>query len=295
MHSGYNCEGYFDQYNLSGDQLATLKDDVVKKRERMSTLSGTKRRYEFAITPNFGFLASPEPLLKNCELKLSFDRSNWKTAITEYETVTNACTKIEIDDCHAVTEYVSSPSMREYFSYIENDPIVYNYEECDIIIKSIPQNTAEIRFDNLKGGNIPKYLFIGVCPTSYLNGNKDISSTLFTHNGVEEVDITLNGNSVNGYPIQIKSNNPVYPMQKFLDVTGRLYDNTVGNTIDIHAFTFNWIWSHKSEAENTSHGWTGISLKLGSAYTSDMSLVAWFIKDTALSIDKYHQIEMLNL
>ena len=50
---------------------------------KFSTRSGTKRRYEFAFIPNNGFLTSPELLMKDCELKLSFDRANPKIALTK--------------------------------------------------------------------------------------------------------------------------------------------------------------------------------------------------------------------
>ena len=293
LQTAYNCEGYFDQLNLNKTELASVADTVVLKRKAgCSTKSGVDR-YEFVITPNFGFLASPEPLLKDAELKISFDRASWKNALVEYATVTTPCTKLEIKDCHAVTEYVSSPMYRAHFDRISSAPILYNYEECNVYIKSIPLNDTEIRFDNLKGGNVPSYMFAGVIPQADMNGTSTTSCTDFGHSNVKAVNITLNGNSVHGYPMQIKSGAPIFPMHKFLDVTNSIYNINRGSAMEIIHFKYNWLWAHKFDADETSQGWVGISMKLTEAFTAPNNLVVWFITETALSIDKYHQVEKI--
>ena len=298
LHSGYNCEGYYDGYNLDQNELKQYKSEVVDPRKEGQLTSNNKTRYEFVLTPNFGFLASPEPLLKDTELKLSFDRAKWSNAITKVEDPTTPLTGesgLTILDCYAQVEYVSSPAYRAYFDKINTSPIIYEYEECDVIIKSIPQNVTELRFDNLRGGNVPSYIFAGIIPQANLNGSDFVSCTRFEANAVREIDITLNGSSVNGYPIQINNNCPVYPLHQFLDVTGRLYDNTCGSAINLQTFKYNWIWAYKSEAEKTSRGWTGISFTLAQEYSTPMCLVVWIINDAALSIDKFHMIEKINL
>ena len=293
MESAYNCEGYFDHYHLTGTELASLSD-IVKKRKSGSTTSSGMDRYEFVLTPNFGFLASPEPLLKDCELKLSFDRSSWQTVLTEYASVTTACTKLEIKDCYAITEYVSSPLYRDYFSTIESAPMIYNYDECDVLIKSIPLNETEVRFDNIRGGNTPAYIFAGIISQGNLNGNKDSSSTRFTCNHVEEFNILLNGNSVSGFPISVNNSCPVFPMYKFLEVTDRIHNVNCGRTLNMNEFNNNWIWAYKSEAEASIQGWTSISFKLKQAFTEPTNLVVWIINDVTLTIDKFHAVEKIS-
>ena len=60
-------------------------------------------------------------------------------------------------------------------------------------------------------------------------------------------------------------------------------------------FKANWLFSHKFECENASQGWLGIQLKLKESFTEPMSLVIWLVNPTALTIDKFHQIEKINL
>ena len=81
-----------------------------------------------------------------------------------------------------------------------------------------------------------------------------------------------------------------------MDTTSRLYDVFVGKSPCYTSFKdFMWIWSHKFEAEMTSQGWIGINLKLSEEFSEQMSIVIWIVSPNALSVDKYHQIEKINL
>ena len=185
ISSVFRPEGYFDIYNSDKTELSGQGGaNTIGKRKFEVHESGTTRRYEFVISPNVGFLASPDLLMKDCELKLSFDRANVANCLVEYSTVTNVCTEIEIKDCYAVTEYVSSPSLRDYFAKIDTTPLVYEYDDCEVILKSIPLNDTDIRFDTIRGGNIPDYVFAAVVPQDSLNGDFETSSTYFKRHKV---------------------------------------------------------------------------------------------------------------
>ena len=95
--------------------------------------------------------------------------------------------------------------------------------------------------------------------------------------------------------MSIKNGSAVYPLQKFMDVTGKYLNNGCGSSLTVSEFAYNFIWSHKFEAEVTSQGWIGISLKVSKGYTNNMALVVWIISPSALSIDKFHQVERVNL
>ena len=296
LHTCFNTEGYYDHFNSDSTEFATAGGTKVKHhRQYAGTKIGDKIRYEFTLCPNLGFLASPDLLMKDCELKLTFDRADVQNALIQCGAVTNECTELEIQDCVAVTEYVSSPGLRQYFERIDTTPIVYEYDDCDVILKSIPNNVTTVRFDNLRGGNVPDYMFAAVIPQSCLNGDFSKSSTYFHRHGVSEVNFTLNGNSVNGYPLSINNGSPIYPMQKFFDATNRFYNVNCGQSFDTAGFKYNFIWSHKFEGEITGQGWLGCDLKLDAAYEEAMTLVVWIINSTAITIDKFHQIERLHL
>ena len=84
-------------------------------------------------------------------------------------------------------------------------------------------------------------------------------------------------------------------MQKFFDVTNRLYNVQCGDSFDSIGFKYNFLWSHKFEGEITGQGWIGMDLKLDTAFTESMTLVVWIITSTAITLDKFHQLERMQL
>ena len=267
----------------------------INRRRNGAIEDGDNIRYEFILSPCNGFLQNLEPLIKDCELKLRFERTSWNVAVQAVKDSPAELNSIDLKDIYAVTEYISSPHWRQYFDKINGAPIMYEYQESEAIIKTLPQNETEIRLDGLKGGNLPSYLFAGIIPQSSLNGDIEHSSTSFKSHGVKEINITLNGNSVNGYPMTITKECPILPLHKFYDTTNRLQNIYTGENMTLADFNSNWIWSHKFECENSSQGWLGLTLKLETAFTEPMSLVIWLISPTALSIDKFYQLERINL
>ena len=296
VKTSYTMEGYFDNLNMSSK---TIEGNASYKSTRNETCyhntTAKTRSWEFIICPNFGFLGSPEPLMKDCELKLSFDRSNAYTSLLGGTAAKAMTAPIKIHDAVAITEYISSPSLRTFFDHIEYEPIMYEYDACDVLIKTIPTGETDIRFDNIRGGNVPIAMFAGIIPQTCLQGDKDLSSTYFRNNNVKEMTFTLNGAPVNGYPLTLRHENPIPAMQKFLDSTGRYYNVTAGETLTALEFKYNFLWSHQFEAENSSQGWLGVDFKLTKAFTTNMCLVVWIITPTATSLDKFHKIERINL
>ena len=292
LESGFITEGYFDHYNADDTELLEASQ-VIERRNYLFHEEGTKRRYEFAYTPSMGFLGSPEPLLNNTELKISFDRCKPETALITTAAITNDCDYIEIKDCYALTEYVSAPDLREYFDSIDVSPIVYEYDSVEVLIKNIPKDETDIRLDNIKGGKIPSFLFIGLLPQSSLNGDFAKSSTSFRNHNLTDVNITLNGNSLNSFPINMKHNSLIYPLYKFLESTDQLYNNGCGSTLTINDFESNYLIAHKFECEVSNTGWIGINLKLSETPKEALALVAWFINENKISIDKFHSVEKM--
>ena len=117
IKSAYNIEGYFDNYNLDKVSLKSSTNILtMRKKGGYHDTVNKKRVYEFVIIPSCGFLNSPEPLMKDCELKLSFDRASPYTSMIDIGTTTPSVSDpIKIKDVVAITEYVSSPNLRSYF------------------------------------------------------------------------------------------------------------------------------------------------------------------------------------
>ena len=300
-------ELWFDYYNLNVDDI---KKDIVRnavaqmfRKDVFPTIeidSKKYRRLDFSLIPDFGFLGSDEPLAKNVELKLSFDRELAIMSVLDYKSQANDDHKFlekpfVIKDCYSVAEYVSSPDLRTHYDTIQHSPLIYNYDESEVIIRTLAQNETTLRLDGIHGGPLPSHLFAAVISSEALHGHKDMTSTCFTQNNVEEVNIKVNGHSVNGYPVKCPEGTGTYPLIKWLESTNRLHNNLSGKTFTLETFKDNFIWSHYFESEESANGWISIDLKLSEAYDTNMCLVIWLITPYSLSLDKYNQIEKMKV
>ena len=66
---------------------------------------------------------------------------------------------LQIYNCFAVTDYISSPDICDYFSVIDSQPFLYQYDDVDVMIKNISLGETDVRFDTLKGVFIYVYRF----------------------------------------------------------------------------------------------------------------------------------------
>ena len=300
------AEGYYDSYNIGSDVLKDASAAKVKNGRRSGIVSTTESVtvdqatvektyywYEFSFIPNIGFLADPDPLIPDCEVELNFTRAKPQASVIQVD-VADDLDSIELLHVHAITEYVSSPAMRAHFQSIDTNPIIYKYDNVEVLTKQIPQNDTVVRFDNMRGGSIPSYIFCGIIPSAALLGDYEKSSTCFMWNNIEELTITLNGSNVNGFPIDIRREGTVVPLQQFHDVTGRLLNTEAGAGMTLNKYETNFIWAHRFEAEKTANGWIGIHFKLKAVLSEICSLVVWIVSPHAVSIDKYHRIERVS-
>ena len=296
LDSTYNLEGYYDLYNNSGETLRQ-QSKLLSSRQAFGTLKDGKRTYTFVFIPNNGFLNSTLPLLNDCELKISFDRSKMSTSFLQIAEpmIDHNESVIEIKNTFAVAEYISSEKMRNHFDRIETRPITYNYDECDITLKTLPQTETSIRIDNIRGGNNPFLLFIGLIRSKGLTGDVNLSSTCFERANVTQINITLNGKTVNGYPLENINGSSVMVCQKFYDVTNRYMNILSPDGLRQSQFQSNWVYGHKFEAKSTSQGWLGVHLELDNALKESYTMVIWSFQNCALTIDKFHSIEKILL
>ena len=292
LQTVYPGSGWRDLYSCDKPTLDTSGGAVLKSnREMMGTDVSGVMTYDFIIVPCHGFLASPNLLLNNCELRINFDRADSRISTIRTDGA-DPTPKIEIKDCFAKTEYVSSPDLRQYFEQISLNPIIYMYEDVNVITKPCPKNLNTIRFDNIRSSSTPKYIFFGIIDADSLTGSEEKSSTKFMCHGVEEASIYYNGNVVPGYPIKTESDRAVPVHHQFNDVTGRYLNTLAEGSISCAEFEFNYIWSHKMEAEMVN-GSISIELTLKTPFNSNKTLVVWIITENVLSIDKDHIVEKL--
>ena len=158
-----NSEGYYDAYNANKDDLQTEEfSKIVKfrksgvsettetsKDQNNNVITTTWRWYEFCFSPNIGFLADTTPLLTDSEVSICFERAKPEVALIEIED-NMELDYLEIHDCKAVTEYITSPNLRAHFQKIQSNPIVYEFDNIDVMKKQLTVTDTIVRIDHLR-------------------------------------------------------------------------------------------------------------------------------------------------
>ena len=250
MESVFSTEGYFDSYNYGTDVLTTQAAKGPLEQRKQTAYTMVRNLYSSSHCVR----TRDSLLVRNHWSKMLslnwFDRADPATLIKLDKTV-DVPKYLEIKNCVAYTEYISSPAIRSYFQDIDYNPIPYSFDDTQVLFKGVPTGEKQVRFDNLIGGNVPTYMFAAIIKTANLNDASE-SSTGFVCNNVETFNISLNGSSVNGYPITIQNESPIYPMANFFDTCGRFYNINFGDSLIPNKFKCHFLWSHHFEAETTA-------------------------------------------
>ena len=232
--------------------------------------------YHFRFRPQNGLLNSLKPLLPKQEFTLSFDRASADLSLIASELSEDydiSGQVLNLRNPYLSVDYISSPYLRNYFDGVNSKGISYFYDEVSVYHKSLPLNDTIIRFTNLIGGNTPQFIFAGVISSDALSGSLTKSGTLFKRHNIKEFDLTLNGQSCAGFPMVNLDKTSLDVYDKFLTTTKRKFKNQCPEQILPGDFTnFNYLFSHKFEAEQTETGWVGINLKLTEAFKENHTL-----------------------
>ncbi|CBY08178.1 unnamed protein product [Oikopleura dioica] len=297
--SAYQMEGYYD--NEIYEYLANKTDkEEVKLLRRPQCLHDSKLKkyiYELVFFPSNGFCLDNKPLPLNTTMKLKFNRLR-----SEYSTVHIGSTSegqkahqgqpLEITDCYALCEYVSSPAMRNYFTRIKSKPISYKYQEVTVSTRDIPENTNNITLHNIKGGNTPAYFFFALTQTDSFQGSMSKETTSFGfHADLQNINLTLNGQSCVGYPMRITNELPIWPYYRLMDILDRLVSPSTPNTIALDSFKKSAIFGHEFMASEESQGWMNLYLDFKEATKNAQTLVMWSVHKVKVTIDEHGQVE----
>ena len=185
-----------DKKRTKNDRRPQCKYDEASK----------KYIYELVFFPSNGFCLDNKPLPLNTSLKFKFNRlDSGFSSVYIGKDPQNGVHKgrpLQIKDCYAICEYVSSPSIRNYFTRIKSKPISYKYDEVTVSTRDISKDVKNITLHNIKGGKTPKFFFFALTRTSDYQGSSTGETTSFGfHKNLTNIDLTLNGQSLSGFPM----------------------------------------------------------------------------------------------
>ena len=220
------------------------KTTILENRRKTAVEVANNYVYEFIISPSDSFLNENTPLLPNMELKLIFDRLAAQfscTKVLEDEKLKGKV--LPLKDVYCTCDYVSSTALRHHYDRLAYEPTMYIYDETMVSCRNLPMNESFIRIENICGGNTPDYLFVGIAKTAALNGSLDLTNGVFKNNNIKEFNITLNGSSVNGYPMKVTNNKPVWAYMRLHDNLSRTANVDLGQQLGLEDFNVSLILS----------------------------------------------------
>ncbi|CAG5104413.1 Oidioi.mRNA.OKI2018_I69.chr1.g1241.t1.cds [Oikopleura dioica] len=295
VSSAYQIEGYYDHEVY--DYLTQPDKEVLKQIRRPQCFrDGDHYVYELVFFPSNGFCLDNKPLPLNTTMKLKFNRlrSEFSTVYigSTPEQATHKGKPLEIKDCYAVCEYVSSPSIRNYFTRIKSKPISYKYQEITVSTRDIPEKTGNLTLHNIKGGNTPAVLFFGLTNTKSFQGAIDKETTAFGfHQDLQNINLTLNGQSCLGYPMRITNQLPIWPYFRLMDVMDKLVSSTSPNTLSLEQFKKSSIFAHEFSGTEETQGWMNLVLDFKEPTTEAQTLVMWSCHSVKITIDEHGTVE----
>ena len=283
IRSGLYANGYFDLFNVGSAEISNQNSLQLLKDSRVSLVDSTDDGnyiYDCVYAPGLGILNSKKPLLPGCEIKLSFDRAKAELALIKIDKNTDVdlgSGVLKLTNLSVRARYFSSPSLRSYFSTISDNPINYSFDETSVYLKNLPKGESNVRLNNIIGGLTPSNLFCGIIESDAINGDLELSTTKFQRHGVKEIDLTLNGQSLAGFPIQNTNGSALPAYMKWLKTTNREFNNSCSGQIEPLDFKrYHFVYAHRFEGEPTDQGWLGIDLKLDRPFDQNYTLGNFF-------------------
>ena len=289
----FGIEGYSDLMSVPYSKLSSL-NKVVAIRKSMGFLHSGIRTYEIIFTPTNSFILNNDPFPPGFELKLNFERSLAKSSLIIDGSASPSPDltgkTIELLDCYAIGEYVSSHELRSYFKTIEHKPISYYIENCEIIHRTLPTGELSIRIPSVRSGNAPMYFFCGIVKSSNIEGDFQTSSTQFNVNNVTELVVCLNGIPLQSQPSRIDNDMPVWIYRTFYEVTNR-DNNYSSRQLKLTDFLETCIYAVGFDGCDCSSGNIDVNIQLHTAYTDPHTLVTFSIMKEVVELYKDHRIE----
>ena len=240
MQTGLKTLGIFDETNLRSGQIASMKT--------AGTWPGYRRRrkgvdntfsYEIIMPIDNTLFYSDDLLPSGQRWSLSFERAETKysTLVSVPETNISSVKKVlDLEDVYLMIPYVNDEKMKQNESNWIEKPITIGYDSYQLQRFSIDSGTTNVRMSNVINGNLPKVLFYGIMHESAYMGSFIESSTRFARNNLIEVDMLLNGVSVQGMPIKMSDKCASVPYVRFLNVTNNFMQKSLSEVMPLQEF-----------------------------------------------------------
>lgn len=209
--------------------------------------------------------------------------------------------KINITDIKVYVRYVdvSEKIFQKHMKLYENMPMLFPLTRSEIKQFSQPANTTSINIHNLYTGALPKSILIFMLKTTDFTGDDKRNPYNFQHFDCEYASLSYNGEIIpqDPYRMDFSQDNFVRVYRDVFDLLSVTHDTHLitesqfkgGHFLIPFSFSPDQCFLHHIHPSQT--GTIGLELRFKSAVTNPITILAYSIFDSLLSIEKKGMIE----
>ena len=289
MQTGLKTLGIFDETNLNTETIEAMVSAHTwagYKRHRKSVHDTFT--YEIVMPIDNTLFYSDDLLPSGQRWSLSFERAETKysTLISSSSTDISSVTKVlDLEDVYLMIPYVNDEKMNQLQSNWIEKPISVGYDSYQLQRFTLEDGSSNVRLSNIINGKLPKLMLYGIMKESAYMGSFTDSCTGFHRHGLTEIDMLLNGVSIQGMPIKMTADCVSVPYVRFLNITDSFLAKSSSQVIpiqDYHDFHFIQVATFK---ETT--GALSFEFSFDGNLATGYILVTCCIFDVNMEIDSY--------
>ena len=289
LKTGLKTLGIFDDTNLVTSQIdALVKAGSWAGHKRQRKGVGNTFTYEIIMPIDNTIFYSDDFLPSGQRWSLSFERAETKysTLVSVPSTdMANVKKVLPLEDVYLMIPYVNDEKMNQMESNWVHRPISVGYDSYQLQRFSLESGSPNIRLSNIINGKLPKLLLYGIMHESAYMGSFEESSTKFSQHNLIEVDMLLNGVSVQGMPLKMTSECVSVPYTRFLNTTKSFMDKSTSEIIPLQEYHDYHFLQVSTFSETT--GALSFEFTFSGNVPTGLILVTCSIFDVNMEIDKF--------
>jgi len=178
----------------------------------------------------------------------------------------------------------------------------YVFRKTDIKVHTINSGSKSAQFDNIFQGQVPSRVVLGLVSHNAYNGDFSKDSFYFNHYGLSSLAITVDGQMVNGRPLNMDfaKNNYAQAYISMFGGLGTLFHNTgnaisykewkAGHTIYCFDLTPDQSADDDSHVSLVRNGVVRVDLRFAADLTENVNLLVYSEQEAILEIDERRNV-----
>ena len=286
QNSAMRSVGIYDYAQEKTTTLARWPPEVMKVfKSNRSTLGVDQTTFEVIMPIDSTLFYTNDLLPSNTALDLSFERVKASSSGILTKSVDLEDSVLELKDCYMMLPFKRDESMFQLERNAIEKPLKIKYD--DFIIKrfNVPTGTDSVMMNDIISGQLPYRIFWGLQKMASYSGSFENSSSRFNRNGVNKVNIYIDGKEGDDFPLTLSQEMVGLPFIKFLQSTNQLQNGYLSRTLSLTEYRdSNCIFSTSLDPDTSG----SLSFEFGfdKVVAGDLALIVCCLYDRTMRIDQ---------